>query len=321
MKNTAPTLHDVAAAARVSTATVSKFINGVQRFSPAVEAAIAAAIASLGYRSNQLARSMVTGRTATVGIALPDPADPHVAPVLKGAARVAAEQGFAVLLVDTGAAQGPCTPQDLGTRVDGVLVAASARDEDRGWTTGFGKPLVHAGDAGGDDHAGACMLARHLLMLGHRRFAWLGCPAAAGNARRLADVRDCLAAAGLAPDVVDADAPTLAEGTRLCAGIVLGERRPDALLCCDDLLALGFMKEASRLGLAIPRELSVAGFGNLACGDVATPGLTTVDPHGERVGAGAMRLLLARVRGEAPPRPDGMAPQLVLRASTAARQP
>ena len=89
MKKTAPTIRDVAAAAQVSTATVSKFINGAQRFSPKVEAAIEVAIARLGYRSNPLAKSMITGRTNTIGLSVLDITNPHFSSILKGANRVA----------------------------------------------------------------------------------------------------------------------------------------------------------------------------------------------------------------------------------------
>ena len=101
MKKTVSTIRDVAAAAGVSTATVSKFINGTQRFSPAVEAKIEQSIKQLGYRSNPMAQSMITGKTKTVGLAVLDIANPHFSSIVKGANRIAQSHGYTLLLVDT----------------------------------------------------------------------------------------------------------------------------------------------------------------------------------------------------------------------------
>jgi len=101
MKKTVATIRDVAAAAGVSTATVSKFVNGTQRFSSAVEARLSSTIEELGYRSNPMAQSMITGRTKAIGLSVLDIANPHYASVVKGANRVAQAHGYTVLLVDT----------------------------------------------------------------------------------------------------------------------------------------------------------------------------------------------------------------------------
>ncbi|MFP3710581.1 LacI family DNA-binding transcriptional regulator, partial [Paraburkholderia sp. SIMBA_009] len=92
---------DVAAQAGVSVATVSKFVNGTQRFSPTVEARLKEAIERLGYRSNPLARSMITGRTRTIGLVILDISNPYFTSVVKGANRVALQHDYTLLLVDT----------------------------------------------------------------------------------------------------------------------------------------------------------------------------------------------------------------------------
>jgi len=318
MKKTVPTIRDVAAAAQVSIATVSKYVNGAQRFSPAVESALDAAIAALGYTANPLAKSMITGRSDAVGLVLPDLDDPRAGGILRGAGRVAGEHGLALLL---GATRGA-----LAARVDGMLLLAGAGADEQE-VPGAGKPVVLVGGpassplpgVAGDERAGAAMLARHLCMLGHRRIAYLGLPTLAADGARIDGMRAVLAQAGLALTVIDADGDAAAEGARLCAGIVLGERRPDALVCRHDLVALAFMQEATRLGLRLPREMSVAGFGNVAGGQYATPALTTLDPLDERIGALAMDKLLAMLRGAAVEQHTLVTPQPVLRASTAAR--
>lgn len=330
MKRSAPTIRDVAAAAQVSTATVSKYINGAQRFSPRVEAALDAAIASLGYRSNPLARSMITGRTNSIGLSVLDVTNPHFASILKGANRVARDHGYSVLLVDAEDTPGRERRmlEDLGRRVDGMIVLSRLREHEMAWMAEIGKPLVFCGSldelpiptVAGDDHAGAFLLAQHLLVLGHRRIAYLGFSGSRRDAERLGGIRACLDAAGLSLAMFDADRPSMAEGERMAASIVSGANRPDAVICYNDLLALGFMKEAASLGLSLPRDLSVAGFGNIPYGNYVTPALTTVDLQSERMGATATDKLLALIRGEQVEKATRIAPQLVLRSSTIARQ-
>ncbi|WP_306395450.1 LacI family DNA-binding transcriptional regulator [Telluria beijingensis] len=329
MKSSAPTIRDVAAAAQVSTATVSKYINGAQRFSPKVEAALDEAIAALGYKSNPLAKSMITGRTNTIGLSVLDINNPHFSSILKGANRVAHEQEYSVLLVDT--EETPSrerrTLEDLSRRVDGMIVFSRMREHEMGWMANIDKPLVFFGSlnelpiptVASDDHGGAFMLAQHLRMLGHKRIAYLGFSRSRRDEERLGGIRECLDAAGIALSVHDGENPSMAEGERMCSGVVLGPQRPDAVICYNDLMALGFMKECANLGLSIPRDLSVVGFDNIAYGKYVTPALTTVDLQSERMGATAMTKLLAVIRGEQVEKLTKVAPQLVLRASTQAR--
>jgi LacI family transcriptional regulator len=329
MKRTAPTIRDVAAAAQVSTATVSKYVNGAQRFSPKVEAALQSAITTLGYKSNPLAASMITGRTNTIGLSVLDITNPHFSSILKGANRVANNHGYSVLLVDT--EETPSrerrTLEDLSLRVDGMIVFSRMREHEMGWMTAIDKPLVFFGSlnelplptVASDDHGGAFMLTQHLRMLGHKRIAYLGFSKSRRDEERLGGIRECLDAAGLELAIYDAEAASLSEGERLCSSIVLGAGRPDALICYNDLMALGFMKQAESLGVVVPRDISVVGFDNIPYGKYTTPALTTVDLQSERMGATAMEKLLAVIRGEPVEKLTRIAPQLILRSSTLAR--
>jgi LacI family transcriptional regulator len=184
MKKPISTIRDVAAGAGVSTATVSKFVNGTQRFSPGVEEAIARVIAELGYRSNPLAQSMITGRTQSIGLSLLDVANPHFTSVVKGANRVAQAHGYNLLLVDTEENPHRERPllEALSRRVDGLIVISRMNEAEMNWMLELGKPLVFFGRllqhdiawVAGDDQRGASMLVRHLITLGHRRLAYLG---------------------------------------------------------------------------------------------------------------------------------------------------
>ena len=326
MKKPIPTIREVAAGAGVSTATVSKFVNGTQRFSPAVEAAITRVVAELGYRSNPLAQSMITGRTQSIGLSVLDVGNPHFTSVVKGANRVAQAHGYNLLLVDTEENPDRERPllEALSRRVDGLLVTSRIPEAEMDWMVELGKPLVFFGRlahraipwVAGDDHLGASMLTRHLVTLGHRRIAYLGFSKSRRDEERLAGIRDCLADYGLPLSVYDGGAPSAQEGERICSTIMLGAGHPDALICYNDLMALGFMKSAQTLGFRVPADISVAGFDNIAFANYTLPPLTTVDLRSEGLGAAAMELLLAQIGGKPSASSSIIEPQLVLRNST-----
>jgi LacI family transcriptional regulator len=329
MKKNVATIRDVAAAAGVSTATVSKFVNGAQRFSPAVEATIKEVIAKLGYRSNPLAASMITGRTKSIGLSVLDVSNPHFTSIVKGANRVAQAHGYTLLLVDTEENPGRerTLLEALSRRVDGMIVFSRMVEAEMDWMTELGKPLVFFGRLTrldipwviSDDHRGAYMLTRHLVSLGHKRIAYLGFARSRRDEERLGGIRECLAAHGLELTVHEGSAPTSAEGERVCSSIMLGAEHPEALICYNDLMALGFMKSAQTLGFKLPEDISVAGFDNIQYGLYTSPPLTTVDLQSERMGTAAMEKLLAAIDGKPALNATTIEPQLILRNSIAKR--
>ena len=145
---------------------------------------------------------------------------------------------------------------------------------------------------------------------------YLGYAHSRPNALRLAGVTECLASAGIAPRVFDADAPTAAAGERACSSILFGPGRPDALICYNDLIALGFLKEARNLGFALPGDVAVCGFDNISHGEYAWPGLTTVDIQSERLGEIAMLHLLDALAGKPVSETGLLEPRLIVREST-----
>lgn len=276
MKKSIPTIRDVAAAAGVSTATVSKYVNGAQKFSPAVEATIKKVIEELGYRSNPMAQSMITGRTKTIGLSVLDISNPHFTSIVKGANRVAIEHGYTLLLVDTdeNAARERALLEALSRRVDGMLVFSRMPEQEMDWMMDLQKPMVFFGrlghlslpSVGSDDRRGAYMIAQHLVALGHKRIAYVGFSRSRRDEERLGGVLDCLQTHQLELLTYDCNAPTAMEGERLTSTIMLGAQHPDAVICYNDLMALGFMKEAQTLGFSVPDDLSVAGFDNIQFG-------------------------------------------------------
>ncbi|MFY0580987.1 LacI family DNA-binding transcriptional regulator [Cystobacter fuscus] len=329
MKKPSPTIRDVAAAAGVSVATVSKYINGAQRFSAPVEAKLKATIEQLGYRSNPLARSMITGETRTIGLTILDISNPHFTGVVKGANRVALQHDYTLLLVDTEENQARERPliEALAQRVDGLIVSSRMPEEDLHWMLELNKPVVllrrsqrlPIPSVGIDNQLATYMLARHLLNQGHRRIAYLGFGQARINDERIRGARACLAESGLTLEVHDAHAPTAQAGERACSRVMLGPNRPEAVICYNDLIALGFMKEAASLGFRLPQDVSVTGIDNVPYGEYSAPSLTTVDIQSEKMGELAMRKLLDALGGVTDSGYATFEPRLIVRESTARR--
>ena len=329
-----PTIRDVAAKAGVSIATVSKFINSTQRFTSGVERKIQSAIEELEYHSNPLARSMITGKTGSVGVAILDICNPHFTSMVKGANRIALEHGYNLLFVDTEESQ---AREDellgaLSRRVDGLIVSSRMPEEQMHRLLAFGKPVVFSGrpapvgavgvpSIGVDAYAAAYMIGELLVKQGHRAIAYLGFAPARPDMERMRGLSECLEARGLSLARFEVREPTLAEGERVCSSIVLRKEKPDAVVCYNDMIAIGFMGVAKSLGISIPQDMSVVGIDNIPFGRFTSPALTTVDIQSERLGEEAMQLLFRQIAGLNPPDIGHLMlePRLVMRDSTAAR--
>lgn len=323
----APTLKDVARAAGVSIATVSRYINGVQRFSEDTEARLRTSIDALGFSVDPLARSMITGRTNTVAVVILDIRNPHFTGIVKGANRKAQELGYNLLFVDTGERQSGEAGmlRELSRRVDGLIVSSRMPDADLSTLSRLEKPVVFFGRAArlgvhsvsADGRSAAAMLARHLVDLGHRRIAYLGYPAARWDAERRAGLAEVLAETGLTPSFFNAEAPTLEAGEKAVDEVLMGTVRPDAVVCYNDLLAMGFMSQAQVAGVRIPEQVSVTGFDDIPFARYTTPALTTIDMQSETMGEVALTRLVALIDGTLDPVDEMLRPRLVLRQSTA----
>lgn len=325
-----PTIRDVAAHAGVSIATVSKFINATQRFTAPVERKIQAAIEALEYQSNPLARSMITGKTGSVGVAILDICNPHFTNIVKGANRVALEHGYNLLFVDTEESQAREDEllEALSRRVDGMVVSTRMPEGQLDRILAYGKPVVFSGrpapdgvpSIGIDAYAAAYMIGELLVKQGHRNIAYLGFAPARPDMERMRGLSECLAAHGLPLVRYEVRGPTVVEGERICSTIVLGKEKPDAVVCYNDMVAIGFMGVARSLGVSIPDDLSVVGIDNIPFGRFTSPALTTVDTQSERLGEEAMRLLFRQIAGEHSSSGHMLLePRLVMRDSTMIR--
>ncbi|MFJ6790492.1 LacI family DNA-binding transcriptional regulator [Streptomyces angustmyceticus] len=325
------TSRDVARAAGVSQAAVSLVLGDKWRgrVSPAKAEAVRTAARELGYRPNLAARSLRMGRTRTVLLVVPALTTEFFARVYTGAARVAADHDFGVVLYPSPEGIGPARdPFDsAAATLDGVIASSMAaealtalRDADL--------PLVMLDSDPGDDRAGATVnldiadgvrqLTTHLTALGHRRVTHLAADVDswtfALRARAVAEALEGVPGARLRrqPAALAVDAGLHAAHAALTAP----GPRPTALLCDDDIIAAGACKAARRLGLRIPEDVSVTGFDDLALAVAVEPELTTVRLPAEEFGAAGMRALMSVLDGH-PAQAPTLPVELVTRGSTA----
>jgi len=321
------TLHDVARRAGVSIATVSKFINRQQRFSPGVEARVREAVEALAYRRNAAAYSMVTGRTGTLGMAVLDIANPHFAAMVKAANRVALLHGYSLMIVDLAECAGTELQQlqALASRVDGLAVSARVPAPAMEWllqqhlpTVWFGR-LDRPGIAcvAADSRVAARLIGEHLAATGRRRVAYLHCPAARWSEDRAQSLERTLAEAGATLSRFDAPACTLEGGRQAGAAWFAQGLRADAVVGYNDLLTIGFMRELQGRGVSVPDDVALAGFDNVPMCGLLQPGLTSVDLRASAQGETMIAELHGLVTHEREPSMVWIDPHLVARESTA----
>jgi DNA-binding LacI/PurR family transcriptional regulator len=329
--STRPTSRDVAQAAGVSQAAVSLVLGDKWRgrVSATTAERVREAARDLGYRPNLAARNLRLGRTRTVLLVVPVLTTEFFAGVYTGAARVAAEHGFGVVLYPSPEGIGPARDPFASAQaaLDGVIASSMAADALTA-IRGDQLPLVMLdsdpeGSLGAatvnlDIADGVRQVAEHLLGLGHRDFlhlaadvpSWTFEVRARELATRVGAVPDTSVRTVRAPISID-DALTAATTALAAPG-----PRPTALVCDDDKLAAGAYKAARRLGLRVPDDLSVTGLDDLALATALDPELTTVRLDAELFGEHGMRALLAVLEGRTPDAGD-IPVELVVRGSTA----
>jgi len=320
-----PTSRDVAQLAGVSQSTVSLVLAGkwTGRVSAATAAAVREAAARLGYRPNQAARSLRLGRTRTVLLMLPTLSSPFFGALYTGAARVAAEHGFRIVVYPWPDGSGPAdspfaAPQEA---IDGLL-ASSMAVEALGEFAGTPAVMLDSDPAGPaptvdfDVADGMRRVARHVLELGHRHVGHVAAEVDEWTFRsRGRALAETVAAAGgrltRAATAID-----VAAARRAATALLDRPDRPTVLVCDDDQIAAGAYKAARTLGLEVPSDVSVTGFDDILLATALEPELTTVALPAEELGAAGMATLLELLEGRTPPS-RSLPGELVVRGSTA----
>jgi len=333
----AVTLKDVAAQANVHPATASRALHPATRHlvRPGTARRVSRAAESLGYVANHTAASLRTRSTRTVGVLLPDLADPLAATFARGLEDQLTAAGYVALTGSTDcdvARERMLLTMMRSRNVDGlILTGYPARSPLTGAVSRIGLPVVIAGTVpengtlpavSADFSRGMRLAVDHLAELGHRAIACLTGPGEAGWHR---DFLAALAARALpqpAVQVLGAKAHTVDEGRRCCRRLLADWSRCTAIIATSDLLAAGCYQEFAEAGVACPEDISVTGCGDLPLAGSMTPSLTTIKLPQYHVGVQVAQLLLDRIANpSSPPVARLLPPELIVRGSTAPARP
>lgn len=327
-------MKDVAREAEVSVGTVSNVLNRPEIVSPDRRERVEAAIRQLGYVRNDAARQLKMGRSNTVGVIVMDSGNPFYNQLVGGVEAAGEASGLAVI---AGSSNGHQQRERLylslfeEQRVRGILLASSGGTEELiEQIRHRGTPVVlverERASAGGssvnaDDVAGGEIAVGHLTQLGRRRIAVV---VSHRDLRQVADrlrgARSAAEAAGAELEVIEAEQLTVLAGRSAGEEIVArpATQRPDAVFCVNDLLAVGVLQAfAFRHQVAVPEEIALVGYDDIAFARSTVVPLTSVSQPADLMGRTALALLEEEVvSGETPRRHVSFRPTLVEREST-----
>jgi LacI family transcriptional regulator len=329
------TIREVAESAGVSYATVSHVINNTRLVSPETRERVLAAMAALNYRPNALARSLRQGKTNTIGLVLPDSANPFFAEISRSIEDETFRKGYSVFLCNTELdTQRELFYVDVLSKkqVDGIIFIAAGDQAD---SLDFllrrnlpvvmidrNVPNVELDAVLTDNQLGGLLATRHLLDLGHTRIACIAGPSSiTPSAERIIGYRKALEQAGLAYDetlIVRGDYHAQS-GLEITHAILRMDPRPTAIFALNDLMALGALRAAAEAGYSVPRDLAVVGYDDLELSRFTNPPLTTIAQPKKEIGVQAVNLLIDRMSQRSkPPTRLVLPPELIVRRSTQA---
>ncbi|WP_158297046.1 LacI family DNA-binding transcriptional regulator [Zhihengliuella sp. ISTPL4] len=337
MSRQAPTLVEVARAAGVSTATAARALGNYGRVKDSTREAVKLAAERLNYRPNELARSMITGRTRSIGVICGDVHIPFFAGVVRGITDVARGRGYTVLITNSDE-DWETEVESLGilesSRVDGIIISPSDPnrvDHLRHWGEG-GRPLVMVDRASARFETDAVVIdgptaieaaVIRLFDLGHERVAIVGEFSPDSEVDRLFEALgsevDGVGAFDFSPSItrligyvrahrtrgipldesliVRSGAYSIDAAERATTALLAGDAAPTAIVTTDNSMSLGAYRAVRSAGLRVPEELSFIGFDNQDWTEFAAPGISVIDQPSYAMGQAAARMLLDRVDG------------------------
>ena len=297
------TIKDVARAAGVSVATVSRAMNGLDKVLPETRQRILDAARELRFTPSGAARSLITRRTDTIGALLPDLHGEYFSELIRGIDQAARARGLHLLVSSShgDADEAAAALRAMNGRVDGLLMMSPHVDGDflqHNLPGRLPAVLISTGlDVPGqvrfvvDNHGGAKAMTRHLAASGRRRIAFVTGPQAnEESAERLRGYRDGLRA-GATAIVVDGD---FSEESGWAAGrrIAQMKPRPDAVFAANDMMAIGCLAALGEAGLRVPEDIALAGFDDIPISRYVAPALTTIRVPIAALGAAALDALV-----------------------------
>lgn len=330
------TISDVANLAGVSTATVSRVLNGYTHVSPRVLERVEKAIADLGYEPNAMAKSLRTLKSNRIIVTVPDIANPFYANIIRGVEETASAAGYAVLLGDIGSAAGSDEAYAALLKrkeADGLIFLGHTLPDslqERVTRDGAAAPVVNGCEFSGslpvssvniDNTAAARDMIEHLHRLGHRHIGVITGDMRSPTSRgRLKGVEAAATALGISEglQIVRGDY-TIESGIARATELIGASHRPTAIFCFSDDMAFGAIHALREAGLSCPGDVSIAGFDDLRLAKYAQPALTTIRQPMHEIGVKTVELLLDIIENSAIERVNlTLGHELVVRASTAA---
>lgn len=312
-----PTMSDVARAAGVSSATVSRVLNGKEWVSAATKGQVLEAIARTGYTANRQAQSLATGKSGSVAFLLQAGfgdlfSDPTFSKLLDGVASELSARRVALVLLVAGSEQERVNVEEYvrSGHVDGVIVVSS-HDEDPmlGRLVESGIPLASVGLPLGyegrvssvsvDELGSAVTAVRHLQARGCQRIAHISGPLDTPGGRFRAEGFAQVVGAGAA-DLMAAGDWSILSGRECMAELLERDRSIDGLFAASDSLAAGAMLELREAGLTVPGDVAVVGFDDSGLAEATTPTLSTMRQPWADLTSGIVDLLLGAIDGESP---------------------
>ncbi|MBK1783565.1 LacI family DNA-binding transcriptional regulator [Prauserella cavernicola] len=321
-------IRDIAAEAGVSVATASRALTGKGRVSAATVERVRAIAQRHRFQPNEIARSLSSGRSHSLGLLVPDITNPFFPELMAGAESAAKARGQTILL--TAALGADSAREDLSVLrargVDGFIVVGNPFDSAEQLREAAGsRPLVVVDRSESvtdlstvvTDHVeGAALAVRHLIELGHTRIAHIsGPPGLDVTDLRVAGYERELRAAGLEPRVVDGDF-TVESGAAAVRALLDGPAAPSAITTANDLAAIGAMNAVLARGGSVPGDLSIVGYDDIVLAALVHPGLTTVAQDIGELGARAVEELERQLTGDTDVRTVSLSTSLVERGTT-----
>jgi len=313
----AASIYDVAREARVSAFTVSAVINQKTHVGKKLRERVEAAIRKLNYRPNLLARSLAKRQTHTIGMIVPDIANPFFPMVVRGAEDAAQKRGYNLLLCnsdDTQEKEESVLELLLSKRVDGILLTKTLSEISAPLRQMMNEtkipivlvmrtfPKISKDAIITDDYQGAYDAVCHLARSGRKRIGLMGGPRKISNGKaRWEGFRDALAANGLTydPELVIEGDYRMESGYR--GGNLLLSHRPDGVYVANYLMTVGLLKAAEEMGLRCPEDFGMVSFDDYPWLAIFRPKLTTVELPKYQLGREAAELLLERISGKDSP--------------------
>jgi LacI family transcriptional regulator len=301
------TIKDVARESGVNTSTVSRALNNVYGVNHETRKHVLEVATRLNYRTNQVARGLVTGRSQTIGLVVSDIRNPFFAEVARGAEDAAHRAGRDLVLCNSDLKAGKQMDYFdslLAKRVDGIVmnsVAVLSRvQQDQLWAAGVPIVLLNRSSVYrrfssvlGDNLEGGQIAGNYLIDLGHTKVGHITGPRAHGNLTdRAKGFLKAFHDRGLPePDVIYGE-HTFAGGYESANQLLGPDRRITAIFAGNDVLAFGCIRAAIEKGIRIPDDISIIGFDNVEISQITSPPLTTIDQPKYEIGKAAIEMLL-----------------------------